>query len=211
MTSGEPLGPGLASGGEADGRADLFALGSILFEMITGQRAFACENTVDTLHAILHEPAPDLSREGHGVSDSLRAIVSRLLQKAPSDRFQTAADLVWALEQSADWPANRASRPESRPPEPGLARGRPWWTDRRASRGVGLARWRMVDWAPISRRATPLAGTSGARQPFWSPDGHWIGFFAGGKLRKIAADGGPVAILADAPDAKGGAWSSAGA
>src|SRR6185503_3084659 len=58
--------------------------------------------------------------------------------------------------------------------------------------------------------ATAFAGTEGARQPFWSPDGKWIGFFARGKLRKIAAGGGPVTVLADAPDSKGGAWSSSG-
>jgi serine/threonine protein kinase len=249
--------------GEADGRADLFALGSILFEMITGQRAFACENTVDTLHAILHEPAPDLLREGVNVSDSLNAIISRLLQKAPADRFQTAADLVWAFEQSAEWPAKRASAPESWPRAPERARRRPWWwiaasiaasallvggwwIGRRSieapDRDLARFSWVLpsdtglwsapavspdgsrITWAGVSPtagaqlfvrdlsagQATPLAGTSGARQPFWSPDGQWIGFFARGKLQKVAAAGGPAAILADAPDAKGGAWSRAG-
>jgi eukaryotic-like serine/threonine-protein kinase len=52
-----------------------------------------------------------------------------------------------------------------------------------------------------------LAGTVGAYAPFWSADGKSIGFFADGKLRKISASGGPVTILADAPNARGGAWS----
>jgi serine/threonine-protein kinase len=67
--------------------------------MLTGQRAFACENTIDTLHAIVHESPPDLMRERPDVSASIETIVWRLLRKAPEDRFQTAADLVWALEQ----------------------------------------------------------------------------------------------------------------
>ena len=56
--------------------------------------------------------------------------------------------------------------------------------------------------------AQPLEGTSGAAHPFWSPNGHYIGFFAGGKLMKIPAAGGPVATLADAPNPRGGAWST---
>jgi dipeptidyl aminopeptidase/acylaminoacyl peptidase len=52
-----------------------------------------------------------------------------------------------------------------------------------------------------------LAGTEGAYTQFWSADGKFIGFFADGKLRKISASGGPVTILADAPNARGGAWS----
>ena len=56
--------------------------------------------------------------------------------------------------------------------------------------------------------AEKLAGTEGAYAQFWSGDGKFIGFFAEGKLRKIAAAGGPVTILADAPNARGGAWSS---
>jgi Tol biopolymer transport system component len=55
-----------------------------------------------------------------------------------------------------------------------------------------------------------LSGTTGARQPFWSPDSRWIGFFARRKLQKIAAIGGPVTDIADAPDGRGGAWSPAG-
>jgi eukaryotic-like serine/threonine-protein kinase len=95
------LAPEQIQGREADGRADLFALGSILFEMLAGQRTFACENTVDTLHAIVHDAPPDLLRGRGDVSASMETIVSRLLQKAPADRFQTAADVVWALEQPA--------------------------------------------------------------------------------------------------------------
>jgi TolB-like protein/Tfp pilus assembly protein PilF len=112
------LAPEQIQGREADGRADLFALGSILFEMLTGQRAFACENTVDTLHAIVHDAPPDLLRDCADVSASMETIVSRLLQKAPEDRFQTAADVVWALEQ----PATETERLRARI---GPAKGRP--------------------------------------------------------------------------------------
>ena len=58
--------------------------------------------------------------------------------------------------------------------------------------------------------AKQLDGTSGAAHPFWSPDGRYLGFFAGGKLMKVPADGGPVVTLANAPNPRGGAWGAAG-
>jgi len=57
-----------------------------------------------------------------------------------------------------------------------------------------------------SAAAQKLAGTEGASGAFWSPDNRFLGFFADGKLKKIPADGGPVTVLADAPNARGGAW-----
>src|SRR3984893_10641011 len=61
-----------------------------------------------------------------------------------------------------------------------------------------------------SAKVEPLSGTEGARFPFWSPDGRYLGFFANGKLRKIEASGGPVEALCDAPEGRGGAWSKSG-
>jgi len=55
--------------------------------------------------------------------------------------------------------------------------------------------------------AEKLQGTEGAAWQFWSADGKWLGFFADGKLKKISSSGGPVTVLADAPNARGGAWS----
>ena len=97
------LAPEQIRGDAVDGRTDLFALGSMLFEMSTGQRAFAREHTVDTLHAILHDEPPDLLQAA-GVSSDLSSIVMRLLEKAPAARFQSAADLEWALVHIARTP-----------------------------------------------------------------------------------------------------------
>jgi serine/threonine protein kinase len=58
--------------------------------------------------------------------------------------------------------------------------------------------------------AQPLPGTEGAARPFWSPDSHFLAFFAGGKLKKIDASGGPPLTLCDAPDDRGGTWSQDG-
>jgi serine/threonine-protein kinase len=59
-------------------------------------------------------------------------------------------------------------------------------------------------------QATALPGTEGAEHPFFSPDGRWIGFFASGKLKKVAAGGGTVASLCDAPRGRGGSWAEDG-
>jgi len=59
-----------------------------------------------------------------------------------------------------------------------------------------------------SLRCVPLEGTEEGAYPFWSPDSRSIAFFAGGKLRKIQASGGPVAVLCDAPAGRGGSWGA---
>jgi eukaryotic-like serine/threonine-protein kinase len=77
-----------------------------------------------------------------------------------------------------------------------------------ASEAGGMPRFwiRSLD----SLNARPLEGTEGATAPFWSPDGHDIGFFLGGKLRKMSASGGPPVDLAPAPIGRGGSWSADG-
>ncbi|PWB72554.1 MAG: hypothetical protein C3F15_10905, partial [Holophagae bacterium] len=58
--------------------------------------------------------------------------------------------------------------------------------------------------------AQPLPGTENGFQPFWSPDSRFVGFFAGGKLRKVAVAGGPPEVICDAPNGRGGSWSKDG-
>ena len=70
---------------------------------------------------------------------------------------------------------------------------------------------RLIYLGPLSANASqPLAGTEDASYPFWSPDGNFIAFFAGGKLKKINSGGGPLQILCDAPSGRGGTWNAEG-
>jgi serine/threonine-protein kinase len=55
---------------------------------------------------------------------------------------------------------------------------------------------------------TPIAGTAGAKSPFFSPDGRWLGFFANDKLKKVTVGGSALQVLADAPAARGGSWGA---
>ena len=253
------LAPEQVTGDRVDARTDLFALGSILFELMTSQRAFAREHTIDTLHAIVHdEPADLLPRD-----TALTAIVRRLLAKAPEGRFQSAADLLWAIEQ-IDSTEARVVSPRVTPSRRFVSTTRTGWAmagaagltlvlvalfgrwpgERTPRESVAPTRftWSLpsgtgLDSAPIvspdGRRiaftaisgesrprlfvrsldaldATAIDGTEGAKQPFWSPDGRSLGFFAAGKLMKVAVAGGVPIVLCDAPDGRGGTWSPAG-
>ena len=265
------LAPEQVKGDPVDARTDLFALGSILFELMTGQRAFVRDHTIDTLHAIVHDDPPDLLPAGA----PLTAVVKRLLAKAPDARFQSAADLLWTLEQIGSTEERSVSRPAALDFALRATAGKPVSRFFKVRRGwaiagaAGLAMvlvalvgerlrdrapgpsatpdltqftWSLpvgtaLDSAPIvspvgrrfaftavsgdsaprlfvrsldSRDATVIEGTDGAKQPFWSPDGRSLGFFAGGKLMKVAVAGGVPVFICNAPDGKGGAWSPTG-
>lgn len=85
---------------EADARSDLFALGAVLYEMLTGRRAFRGDTAVDTLGAILHHEPPEIPI-GAGVPVVVDRILRRCLEKRPERRFQSAEDLAFHLEQIA--------------------------------------------------------------------------------------------------------------
>jgi hypothetical protein len=92
------MSPEQARGELADARADIFSFGAVLYEMLAGQRAFQGNSAAETLSAILKEQPPDLTLVVPGLSPALARIVDRCLEKARDDRFQTAADLRFALE-----------------------------------------------------------------------------------------------------------------
>jgi serine/threonine protein kinase len=91
------LAPEQIRGESVDARADLFALGAVLFEMVTGIRAFERGHIVETLHAILHDGPPDVLAD-FDVQPALSEILARLLEKSPGARFQSTPDLISALE-----------------------------------------------------------------------------------------------------------------
>src|SRR6478752_3877327 len=92
------MAPEQVRGLPADHRADLFAFGAILYELLSGVRAFSCETVAETMTAILNRDPPDLGPSAAAFPPGLVRIVNRCLEKNPSDRFQTASDLAFALE-----------------------------------------------------------------------------------------------------------------
>jgi serine/threonine protein kinase len=82
----------------ADHRSDIFSFGAILYEMLSGRRAFRGESTADTISSILREDPPDLSTTNRGVNPALERVVNHCLEKNPEERFNSARDLAFAIE-----------------------------------------------------------------------------------------------------------------
>ena len=92
------MAPEQVRGEEADARADIFSFGAVLFEMLSGQRAFRGQTAVETMNAILKEDPPEISDPSHPLPPALGRIVRRCLEKSARARFQSAQDLAFALE-----------------------------------------------------------------------------------------------------------------
>ena len=92
------MSPEQVRGTAVDARSDIFSFGAILFEMITGKRAFHRDTAADTMSAILKEDVPDLSETNRNVSPALERIVQHCLEKNPEQRFHSASDIAFDLE-----------------------------------------------------------------------------------------------------------------
>ncbi|HVS82974.1 MAG TPA: protein kinase [Pyrinomonadaceae bacterium] len=266
------MSPEQLRGKAADHRSDIFSFGAILYEMLSGKRAFRGASTADTITAILREDPPDLSETNKTISPALERVVQHCLEKNPEERFHSASDLAFAIQAlsgSATVSAQTVAM-AAQLARPRLGKYLPWIVA-----GVfALASIIMLPFAISSFRRTParsnviraailppenanltalnlfavspdgvrlafvargasgqamlwvrpldaltaqpLAGTDGvstvlgSSPPFWSPDSRFIGFFAGGKLKKIDASGGPPQTICDAPNGRGGTWNREG-
>jgi Tol biopolymer transport system component len=96
------MSPEQVRGKPADARSDIFAFGAILYEMVSGKRAFHGETTADTLSAILKEEPPELSETARNVPPGLERVVRHCLEKNPAQRFQSTRDLAFDLEALTD-------------------------------------------------------------------------------------------------------------
>ena len=263
------MSPEQVRGHAADGRSDIFSFGVILYEMLTGRRAFSGDSVIETMHSILKEDVPDLDESGARVPPALEKLMRRCLEKKPEHRFHSAHDLGFALDAIASPTSSSGSglTIAARSISDGQKRAGADWLTRAAWLAAALFLISTVILGALYfRRAEPhgqtmrfvitppdkntlsegfalspdgksvafvsrdavgdtslwirpltsvdarqLSGTNGAAFPFWSPDGRAIGFFAGGKLRKIDASGGPAQSLADATtDPRGGTWLTDG-
>jgi eukaryotic-like serine/threonine-protein kinase len=238
-----------------DARSDIFSFGAILYEMLTGCRAFQRDTSAETMAAILKEEPPEVSASGKNVPPSLQRIADHCLEKSPELRFQSAKDLAFALSAlSGSGTASNLSAVAA----PRQRRWLPWAAIAAAAvvaAGLLFAYLFVMQPAPAEQMqfaipvqgdavnlalsadgrmlalverddqsgenmlyfervgasgATRLEGTEGASYPFWSPDDANIGFFADGKLQKIAIASGSPQVLATASHGRGGAWGSRG-
>jgi eukaryotic-like serine/threonine-protein kinase len=99
------MSPEQVRGKPADQRSDIFSFGSILFEMLTGERAFRGDSAAETMAAIAQKDPPEVSGVDAALAPGLDRIVRHCLEKSPSERFQSASDLAFDLESAAGRPA----------------------------------------------------------------------------------------------------------
>ena len=91
------MSPEQVRGEKVDHRSDIFSFGSVLYEMVSGKRAFKGDTSVETMNAILKEEPPAPSESGRPIPPSLERTVAHCLEKRPEDRFQSARDLAFDL------------------------------------------------------------------------------------------------------------------
>jgi eukaryotic-like serine/threonine-protein kinase len=228
------MSPEQVQGRETDARSDIFSFGLVLYEMLTGRRAFAAENSASVIAAILEREPPNLEEiEPAG----LQRVLRRCLAKDPAERWQSAADLKASLEWTAE--VAPQARPRRRvgagwlaaalfaalaavtlvthlheePPAPAVPVRFQISSPENATASPSLS--------PDGRKLAFIAGdrlwvhllesgesrdlAAGAGMaPFWSPDSRFIAYVFGGKLKKIEATGGPPQTVADFPRNFGG-------
>jgi Tol biopolymer transport system component len=258
------MSPEQIEGKELDGRSDLFSLGAVLYEMLTGQRAFQGKSQLSVASAILEKEPVPISTVKPMTPPALDHAILRCLAKDSEERWQTARDLalelkwiaelgsqvtltlssaakgvrgrrgevllwgvaslilatttafvVWNLKPS---PPRRVTRTViTLPPgqrlaafdQPGVALS-PDDTHLAYVAIQGSTQQQLYLRAMDSLDARAVPGTEGATAPFFSPDGQWLGFFSGNKLKKVPVGGGPVQTLGDAVQPRGGSWSNQG-
>ena len=253
------MSPEQARGKAVDRRADIWAFGCVLFEMLGGRRAFDGETVTDVLGAIVHKE-PEIGTLPADVPGRIRRLIGRCLQKEPSRRLQSIGDARVALQEWLEHPAE-----ERAPGAQGWRRWAPWgWAVAAGALGVAVGATALrgpspgpepprrlevavadnkffvgvgssVALSPDGRSlalvvedgastelwlrpfdrllALELAvgtGTASPYQPFFSPDGEWIGYVTSQELKKVPVTGGAPITLCGVQRSRGASWGPGG-
>lgn len=258
------MAPEQLDGRDVDTRADVFAFGAVLYEMVTGLKAFEAESPARVLSAILRDEPARVSTIVPVTPAGLDELIHTCLAKDPNERWQGMGDVARQLRWLQSGLSNKSGS-MARGAVPALPRARVKGAGLAAAAllvgsllGIGAMRWfaapAVVEdlrlhalvlppdgyyltgglalspdgrtlvfvaadangerqlWArPLdSPRALPIEGTEGASDPFFSPAGDEIAFFANNQLKRVPAAGGAAAVICDAGAGAGGTWNADG-
>ena len=175
------MAPEQVRGLEVDHRSDIFAFGAVLYEMLSGERAFKGETAADTMTAILTKDPRDLDTTNLSISPGLDRIVRRCLEKTPDLRFQSANDLAFALDTLST--ASTFSSATAQVAAPAPPRRGTWlpWAIAAAALLTAAVSWILMAAAKPAEprfdhftRITELAGEE--TSPSLSPDGSTVAY-----------------------------------
>jgi serine/threonine-protein kinase len=262
------MSPEQAKGRPVDKRSDVWAFGCVLYEMLTGARAFQGDDVSDTLAAVLRGE-PSWTALPTDTPPPIRRLLRRCLEKDRKRRLDSAAAARLEIEEALTTPSVAESAADAGTASPGLAPHSAWsralpWMLATSTVVVSVALMSaLLAWAPWRTTPVPaprkllasigadvslptdlgasailspdgttlafvaqqagqtrlfvrkldqlqaaaLAGTEGATSPFFSPDGQWVAFFAGGQVKKVEVTGGAAVPLCAAVFGRGGTWT----
>jgi Tol biopolymer transport system component len=174
------ISPEQIRGQPADTRSDIFSFGAVLYEMLSGQRAFARATAGESMAAVLRDHPPEPSKSAPGVSVSLDRLVARCLEKNPAERFQSARDLAYALRETTASSGALAAAPPSRTPgaRAGIALAA---LAAAAAFGAGMLLRPLFRGSPppsFGRVVRLTHGPARAFGPAVSPDGKWVAYLS---------------------------------
>ena len=216
------MSPEQAEGKKVDARSDIFSFGALLYEMVTGRRAFQGDSTLSTLSAVLREEPKPASQIVDGLPRELERIIARCLRKSPERRFQTMADLKVALEElKEESDSGSLSAAPTPRPRPGK---RPVWAATLLAAltlGVGTLWFMRSPGKPPAAALSPVPLTTYPgfqKWPSFSPDGNQVAFVWNGEkqdnediyVKMIGTNGPPLRLTTDAAPDYGPAWSPDG-
>jgi Tol biopolymer transport system component/predicted Ser/Thr protein kinase len=180
------MSPEQAEGRKVDARSDIFSFGALLYEMVTGRRAFQGDSQLSTLTAILREEPKPAGQVVEGLPRELERIIGRCLRKSPERRFQAVPDLKVALEELKD-ESDSGTLGAATAPQRRQRRRLAWTAALLTVVGVFGALWfvRSTVKAPEpTLTAVPLTTYPGFQQePGFSPDGNQVAFSWDGEKR----------------------------
>jgi Tol biopolymer transport system component len=164
-----------------DARTDIFAFGMVFYEMLTGQVAFRAESAASLMHAIVTAEPPPLQIAEGAAPPKLEAVIQKCLMKDPDERWQSATDIIHALDLIASESGAAPIGSVEAAPPPAPLKSAPIWPRVAAGFALGallvfggMRLWRPQTAAPWTYR--PLTYSGRAHRPVLSPDGKQVAF-----------------------------------